>query len=122
MLGMNIVLSVVAISWLKKAIAIFIFIAGILNLKKYLRTRKEEAGCEVVDDKKRKKLITKVRKIMNEKSFLLSLIGVSLLAASVNLIELACSLGFPMIFTEILTINNISGIIRIIYLLIYILL
>ena len=121
MLGMNIVLSVVAISWLKKAIAIFIFIAGILNLKKYLRTRKEEAGCEVVDDKKRKKLITKVRKIMNEKSFLLSLIGVSLLAASVNLIELACSLGFPMIFTEILTINNISGIIRIIYLLIYIL-
>ena len=120
MLGMNIVLSVVAISWLKIAIAIFILIAGILNLKKYLRTRKEEDGCDIVDTKKRKKLITRVRKIMNNKSFLLSLIGVALLAASVNLIELACSLGFPMIFTEILTINHINGIIRIIYLLIYI--
>ena len=120
MLGMNIVLSVVAINWLKIAIAIFILIAGILNLKKYLRTRKEEAGCEIVDDKKRKKLVTKVKKIMNTKSFLLSLIGVALLATSVNLIELACSLGFPMIFTEILTINHIEGFVRILYLLIYI--
>ena len=57
---------------------------------------------------------------MNSKSFLLSLIGIAVLAASVNLIELACSLGFPMIFTEILTINHVNGILRIIYLLIYI--
>ena len=55
-----------------------------------------------------------------QQSFLLSMIGICLLAASVNLIELACSLGFPMIFTEILTINHIGGIMRIIYLLIYI--
>ena len=120
MLGMNVVLSVVAIEWLKKVIAIFILIAGILNLKKYWKTRKEEAGCNVVDNKKRKKIITKAKKIMNNKSFLLSLIGISTLAASVNLIELACSLGFPMIFTEILTINHIEGAIKIIYILIYI--
>ena len=120
MLGINFVLSVATISWLKIAIAIFILIAGVLNLRKYLRTRKEEAGCEVVDDKKRKKIITRTRKIMNSKSFLLSLIGIAVLAASVNLIELACSLGFPMIFTEILTINHVNGILRIIYLLIYI--
>ena len=44
---------------------------------------------------------------MNSKSFYLSLIGISLLAVSVNLIELACSLGFPLIFTEILTINKV---------------
>ena len=46
--------------------------------------------------------------------------GISTLAISVNLIELACSLGFPMIFTEMLTINNITGISRILYLLLYI--
>ena len=120
MLGLNLVLSVVAINFIKIIIAIFILIAGILNLRKYLRTRKEEAGCEVVDDKKRRKLITKVSKIMSTKSFLLSIIGICLLAVSVNLIELACSLGFPMIFTEILAINHINGLMRIIYLLIYI--
>lgn len=120
MLGINLILDVIAVRFLKIAIGIFILIAGILNLRKYLKTRKEEAGCSVVDHKKRKKLISKMRKIMETKSFLLSLIGVALLAASVNLIELACSLGFPMIFTEILSLNEIDGIMRIVYLLIYI--
>ena len=121
MLGINIVLSVIAVNWLKIAIAIFILIAGILNLNKYLKTRKEEEGCTVVDSKKRSKISTKVKKIMNEKSFILSLIGIAVLAASVNIIELACSLGFPMIFSEILAINHIEGIVRILYLLLYIL-
>ena len=120
MLGINLVLGVATLSWMKILIEIFILIAGILNFKKYIQIKNEEAGCTVVDDKKRKKLITKIRKIMNKKSFLLSLLGISLLAASVNLIELACSLGFPVIFTELLSINNVNGVLRIVYLLIYI--
>ena len=121
MLGINFVLSVFAVNWIKIILAIFILIAGILNLKKYLKMRKEEAGCSVVDHKKRKKLITKIRKIMDSKSFILAFLGVIVLAISVNLIELACSLGFPMIFSELLALNNISGGLKIIYLLIYIL-
>ena len=93
---------------------------GKFLIEEYLKTRKEEAGCNVVDDKKRKKIITRMKKIMNSKSFILSLIGIIILATSVNLIELACSLGFPVIFTEILSINNIHGISKLIYLLIYI--
>ena len=91
------------------------------NIRKYIKTRKEVSGCTIVDDKKRKKLITRIKKTINNKSFILSLIGIVLLAASVNLIELACSLGFPVIFTEILSINNVIGLTKIIYLLIYIL-
>ena len=120
MLGINFVISIVAVKWLKIALALFILIAGILNLKKYLKIRKEEAGCTIVDSKKRKKLSSRMRKIIESKSFLLSLIGIAVLAASVNLIELACSLGFPMIFSEILSINNIVGVSKIIYLVIYI--
>ena len=120
MIGINLVLGVATINWMKLAIAIFILLAGIFNLRKYFKQRKEEAGCEVVDDKKRKKIITRMKKIMNSKSFILSLIGIIILAASVNLIELACSLGFPLIFTEMLSMNNIVGLQKIIYLLIYI--
>ena len=121
MLGINFVISIVAIEWIKKALAVFIFVAGILNLKKYIKTRKEDAGCTVVDKNKRKKLSNKMKKITNSKSFIFAILGIIVLAASVNLIELACSLGFPMIFSEILAINNINGASRIIYLLIYIL-
>lgn len=120
MLGINFVLGIATINWMKIAIAIFILIAGIFNLRKYLKIRKEEAGCTIVDDKKRKKLITKMRNIIKSKSFGLALVGIIVLAGTVNLIEMACSLGFPVIFNEVLTVNNITGITKIIYLLIYI--
>lgn len=120
MLGINLILNMTMISSLKILIGVFILIAGGVNLRKYLKTRKEEAACSVVDSKKRKKLITRMRKIIESKSFALAFVGIVCLAASINLIELACSLGFPMIFTEILTLNEIDGIFRIIYLLIYI--
>lgn len=121
MLGINFVLDVASVSYIKILLGIFIICAGIYNFKKYLDIRNEGAGCTVVDDKKRKKLISKMKKIMESKSFLLSLFGIITLAISVNLIELACSLGFPLIFTELLSINNISGFSKILYLLLYIL-
>ena len=120
MLGINFVLSIATIKWLKIAIAIFILIAGILNFKKYFKIRNEEVGCTVVNNKSRKKVITKMKKIIDSKSFIFSLCGITILAVSVNLIELACSLGFPLIFTEILAINKVRRFAKIIYLLIYI--
>ena len=121
MLGINLVLGVIAIKWIKILLAIFILVAGICNFKKKLKTRKEEAGCTVVDKNKRKKLSKKMNKITSEKNIFLALIGVIVLAASVNLVELACSLGFPVIFAEILDINKVTGISKIMYLLLYIL-
>ena len=120
MLGINLVLGVATINWMKIAIAIFILVAGILNLKKYLKIRKEDVGCTVVDEKKRKNITAKMKKIKNSDKFVVALLGTIILAASVNLIELACSLGFPVIFTEILNINSVDGIMKYIYLLIYI--
>lgn len=120
MLGINFLLGVATINWLKIAIAIFILIAGIINFRKYFKIRNEEAGCSVIDNKKRKKLMSRMRKIMASNSFILSLLGIILLAVSVNLIELACSLGFPLIFAEMLEINDINGFLKILYLIIYI--
>ena len=120
MIGINFVLGIATINWMKILIAAFILVAGILNFRKYLKTRKNEAGCTVVDSRKRKKMITKMRNVIRTKSFGLSLAGIVILAASVNLIEMACSLGFPVVFNELLTVNSVAGITKIIYLLVYI--
>lgn len=120
MIGINLAVSAITINWIKILIALFILIFGIINLRKYFKMRKEEAGCSVVDSKKRKKINSSIHKILESKSFLFALLGTSVLAASVNLVELACSLGFPLVFTEILSINKVTGLLRIIYLLIYI--
>lgn len=42
------------------------------------------------------------------------------LAISVNFIELACSAGLPLLFTQILVLNNLSKLSYMIYILIYI--
>lgn len=118
MLGISFVLNITAISWIQKAIGLVAVIAGLLQLKKWYETRKE-VGCHVVDDKKRKKILGKMQKIMKEKNFFIALAGIIILAISVNLVELACSLGFPTIYSEILAINHVNWFLRILYILLY---
>ena len=102
-------------------IALVALIGGSINLRSYINSKKKDDGCEVVDDKKRKKIITKIKTIVKEKNFILALIGIITLAISVNLVELACSAGLPLIFTQILALNNLSKIKYAIYMLLYIL-
>ena len=121
MLGINIVLGFLSTNDLRNLIGIVAIVAGIYNLYTYYRERKEDNGCHVVDEKKRKSIITKVKKIKNAKSIWVALVGIIALAVSVNIVELACSAGFPTIFNEILVANNITGIARVLYLLLYVL-
>lgn len=119
MLGISVVLNVTAVKQIQILIALVALVAGVLNIRTYIKTR-NDTGCHVVDDKKRKKMVKRVIKITKQESMLLALIGVIALAASVNLVELACSLGFPAIFSEILALNNVTGPLRILYLIIYV--
>ena len=47
--------------------------------------------------------------------------GIVLLAASVNIIELLCSLGLPVMFTQILAINEVGKVGQILYSILYVL-
>ncbi|HOP65943.1 MAG TPA: hypothetical protein PLX66_02880 [Bacilli bacterium] len=109
------------ISYIKIGIGIFAFLFGLINIYNYFKKRKEPVGCEVVDEKKRSKIMDKIRKIVSSKSFFLAIIGIILLAFSVNLIELLCSLGLPVIFTQVLSLNELSNFEYFIYIFIYIL-
>lgn len=120
MLGIGFILDLTTIAYIRNIIAILAIVLGIYNLYTYIKTRKE-TGCHVVKKEKRKTIITKINNILNNKNTLLMFGGTIILATSVSLVEMACSLGFPTIFLEILSINNIHGFLKITYLLIYIL-
>jgi len=117
----NIVVKVSTSILFRNIIAVIALIGGIINLRGYVKSLKDDSGCEVVDDKKRKKIFTKIKKFTKEKSLGLALIGVIGLAVSVNIVELACSAGLPLVFSELLAINNIKGIASLMYVLLYIL-
>lgn len=105
------------VSYIRIIIGLTGVIIGSINLLKGL---KKEKGCTIVEDKKRNKIITKIRSFTKEKNMFLCILGVVTLGVSVNVIELACSLGLPLIYTEILSLANITKLESIIYLIIYI--
>ncbi|MDD2181055.1 MAG: hypothetical protein PHW32_01665 [Bacilli bacterium] len=118
---LKITMSITSINWVKLLIGIIAMIGGTVNLRSYFKKRKEADGCTVVDTKKRSKIIDKIRTITAERNMLLAMIGIMFLAISVNIIELACSAGLPLLFTQVLTMNSLSSIEYVIYMLIYIL-
>ena len=109
-----------SITILKLLIALVALIVGSLNIRSYIKARKEADGCEVVDDEERTKILAKIKKIAKEKNLMLAVFGIAALAVSVNLVELVCSAGIPLVYTSALVLNEPSILEYIIYILIYI--
>lgn len=118
---LNIIGSYASVRWIQITISVVALIGAFLNFRSYYIERKKDNGCQIVSEGKRKKVISRIKKFTTEKSFILALIGVILLAISVNVVELACSAGLPVLFTNILALNNITGFKAFIYITIYIL-
>ncbi len=116
---LNVALFATQIVLIRMTIALFAIIFGMYNIYKFSKNPKD--GCEVVDDTKRKGIISRIKDLTSNKSFIIAIIGIITLAISVNVIELLCSLGLPFTFTNILAMNNISGINYFLYIFIYIL-
>ena len=108
------------IIYIRLGIAMVSVTLGVFSILRFIKNLQSDDGCDVVDTKKRKKIILSIQKIVKEKSFILAVLGIMLLAVSVNIIELMCSLGLPVMFSEILTLNNVSNSSKIIYSIIYV--
>lgn len=102
---------------LRSLIALVAIIAGAYNLNKYF---KEPDGCSVTNKKQRKQIFEKIKKFTKEKSLILALVGVITLAITVNLVELACSAGLPLLFTSVLAMNDLNAFEYGLYIFIYI--
>lgn len=108
------------ISIIRISIGIFAITMALINIVKYFKERKND-GCEVVNDSKRKTIISKIKSITLESKFGLAILGIITLAITVNLIEFVCSAGLPLMFTNVLALNDLSVIQNVFYVFIYIL-
>ena len=108
-----------SVTLIRFLIASFAVVFGMINIYRYVKSLNSDVGCDVTDNKKRLKIMERIKKIVTEKSFLLSILGIMLLAFSVNLIELLCSLGIPVMFTNILAMNDLNTLEYVIYMGLY---
>ena len=76
--------------------------SGILYLKKWREERRADV-CEMIPDRKKAWIIRKMEGLVKGKNLGMALGGVIALGFLVNLFELFCSLGLPVIYTGVLT-------------------
>lgn len=80
--------------------------AGAISIKEFFTFKPNT--CEVSSPEKQQKITEKIKKILQSPSTLAIVLGVMGVAFSVNLIELLCSLGIPVVFTKTLAMHNLA--------------
>ncbi len=115
---LNLFLFLGFIFWVRIIIGLVSFGAGIYNLKEYFTN---PAGvCKITSGKKRQKVFEKLKLVIHKQQFHMALIGIIILAFAVNLVELICSAGLPAVYTQILTLTELTKIQYYLYLSLYI--
>ncbi len=117
---LNIFLFLGMARWLQVAIALVALYTGYHHLRQYWKNRKGLV-CDVTGAEKRQRTFSKLKSVIEKKSFWLALGGIIALAAVVNMVELLCSAGLPAVYTSVISAANLSTIEYYGYLLLYIL-
>jgi len=105
---------IVILTLIAGTIAVF---AGIINIKDYFFFQK---GISLTLPKSSKeKFLARVKNLSLTKSNLGLILGTTIIAATVNIYELLCTFGFPMVYTRILTLRNLPSLEHYVYLIFY---
>ena len=114
---LNLLLFIGFIVWIRVIIGLLALGGGIYNLREFFVNK---ASCKVTGDEKRQRVFEKLKAITQKRQFWLALGGIIILAAAVNLVELICSAGLPVVFTQILALSNLAKWQYYLYMLLYI--
>ena len=80
-------------------------VAGSFFLWEFMQ---KDAGCMVTSGKAKSATKSKIEAIASKKFSLVTAAGIIGIALSINVIEFACSIGIPQVFTKILDLNFVS--------------
>lgn len=96
--------------WVQKVIGLVAIGGGGFYL--YEALGKDPNVCRVTSHEKRQRTIERMKAVLQKTAWPAMVIGVAILAVSVNMIELVCTAGLPAVFTQILAFNDVSNLAR----------
>ncbi|MFP4479148.1 MAG: hypothetical protein ACLFPM_06920 [Candidatus Izemoplasmatales bacterium] len=129
----GIIYYIIMISWLQilvnfAMIKVFQVLIGILailfagfSIKHYWNQRQRDLGCEVTTVKSRRKIMDRAKNAIHKNNLFLAMVGIIGIAITVNIIELACSAGLPVVYTSMLAYQNVTSTQSALYILVYVL-
>lgn len=115
---LNLILFLGFIVIVRIIIGLVALLGGGYSLREFFVNK--ESVCKVGDEDKKEKVFEKLKAITKKNNLFIALSGIILLAFVVNLIELVCSAGLPAVYTQILTMNDLSSAQYYLYILLYI--
>jgi hypothetical protein len=101
-------------------IGVLAIIMAIFSIRHFYKQMRIESGCVVSNPLEKRKLMVKIKKIINHNSLWLALVGIISVAISVNIIELACSAGLPVVYSTMLAFHELSIFESALYILVYV--
>jgi len=114
---LNVFLYMGYVKYMRIGIAVLALIMGAINCKDFFFFKK---GISLtIPESAQPKLFKKMRKIVNTTALPAMIVGTVALAVSANLIELLCTAGFPAIYTNVLSSQNLSVVQYYLYLVLY---
>jgi glutaredoxin len=108
------------VGWIQIVVALVALFFGLVNIKDYF-WYKEGISFTIADDKK-PGIYQRMRKLVDASQSFWGLASATVvLAAGVSLVEFSCTAGFPVLWTNLLVSQNVSGLTFILLLLLYLL-
>jgi thiol-disulfide isomerase/thioredoxin/cytochrome c biogenesis protein CcdA len=116
---LNLLLFFGTLPFIRMVIGLVALAGGAYYLREFVLNK--DAVCAVTAPEKRQRVFQRLRSLAQERSFLIALLGILALAFLVNLVELICSAGIPVVYTQILAMHELPKWQYYSYLLLYIL-
>lgn len=106
------------ISLTRILIGVFGIVFGIWRIRDFITWK--PGVCKVVDhSKSQEKILERIKNLLKPTVVPVTILGVIVLAFSVNLVEFFCSAGFPVMYTKILSSQGIGAVQYYLYLFLY---
>jgi len=101
---LNTLLLLGAVFWLRAGIGLLALVMGGLSLRDFFRN---DQTCKVTAAPARRAILDKLKQLALSASLPLALVGITLLAFAVNIVELLCSAGIPAVYTQYLALSQL---------------
>ncbi len=114
---LNLFLVMGHVSVITQVAAVVSLCIAAINIKDFFVFR--QGVSLTIPESAKPRLFDRMRMLMKSTSLVSILVGTSVLAIAANSYELLCTAGFPMVFTRILTLNDLSTLSYYLYLMLY---
>lgn len=117
--GLFTMLTVISfVGWIQVLVALISLFFAVINIKDYF-WYKEGLSFTIADEQK-PGLFQKMRKVVDASQSFWGLVGATaVLAAGVSLVEFSCTAGFPVLWSNLLVSQNVTGTTFVLLLLLY---